>query len=129
MGVNSLPKTVTGQRRGCDLNPGPTAPESSMLTTRLPSHHKTVRARKSWLSLFVVSNVHWRFTGTRVLFASPVCAVLTRGRDVIHKTGRNVATAHRVRNKMSSLIETRFKIERRRRTTYGHFSDVLTTGF
>ena len=22
MGVNSLPKTVTRQRRGCDLNPG-----------------------------------------------------------------------------------------------------------
>jgi len=38
MGVNSLPKTVTRQRRGCDLNPGPSAPESSMLTTRLPSH-------------------------------------------------------------------------------------------
>jgi len=38
MGVNSLPKTVTRQRRGCDLNPGPTAPESSTLTTRLPSH-------------------------------------------------------------------------------------------
>jgi len=36
MGVNSLPKTVTGQRRGCDLNPGPSAPESSTLTTRLP---------------------------------------------------------------------------------------------
>jgi len=33
MGVNSLPKTVTRQRRGCDLNPGPTAPESSTLTT------------------------------------------------------------------------------------------------
>jgi len=32
MGVNSLPKTVTRQRRGCDLNPGPSAPESSMLT-------------------------------------------------------------------------------------------------
>jgi len=29
MGVNSLPKTVTGQRRGCDLNPGPCAPECS----------------------------------------------------------------------------------------------------
>ena len=29
MGVNSLPKTVTQQRRDCDLNPGPTAPESS----------------------------------------------------------------------------------------------------
>jgi len=36
MGVNSLPKTVTLQRRGCDLNPGPSAPESSTLTTRLP---------------------------------------------------------------------------------------------
>jgi len=38
MGVNSLPKTVTRQRRGCDLYPGPSAPESSTLTTRLPSH-------------------------------------------------------------------------------------------
>ena len=37
--MNSLPKSVTRQRRGCDLNPGPTAPESSTLTTRLPSHH------------------------------------------------------------------------------------------
>jgi len=37
MGVNSLPKTVTRQRRGCDLNPDPSAPESSTLTTRLPS--------------------------------------------------------------------------------------------
>jgi len=36
MGVNSLPKTVTRQRRDCDLNPGPSAPESSTLTTRLP---------------------------------------------------------------------------------------------
>jgi len=38
MGVNSLPKTVTRQRRDCDLNPGPSAPESRTLTTRLPSH-------------------------------------------------------------------------------------------
>jgi len=42
MGVNSLPKTVTGQRCGCDLNPGPAAPESSTLTTRLPSHPSAV---------------------------------------------------------------------------------------
>ena len=40
MGVNILPKTVTRQRRGCDLNPGTSAPESSTLTTRLPSHHR-----------------------------------------------------------------------------------------
>ena len=38
MGVNSLPETVTRQRRGCDLSPGTSAPESSTLTTRLPSH-------------------------------------------------------------------------------------------
>jgi len=31
MGVNSLPKTVTRQRRDCDLYPGPAAPESSTL--------------------------------------------------------------------------------------------------
>ena len=37
-GVNSLPKTGTLQRRGCDLNPGPSVPESSTLTARLPSH-------------------------------------------------------------------------------------------
>jgi len=36
--VNSLPKTVTRQRRDCDLNPSHSAPESSTLTTRLPSH-------------------------------------------------------------------------------------------
>jgi len=33
--VNSLPKTVIRQRRGCDLNTGPSAPESSTLFTRL----------------------------------------------------------------------------------------------
>ena len=38
MGVNSLPKTVTRQFGGCDLNPGPSASESSALATRLPSH-------------------------------------------------------------------------------------------
>jgi len=38
MVVNSLPKTVTRERRECDLNPGPSVPESSTLTTRLPSH-------------------------------------------------------------------------------------------
>jgi len=38
-GLNSLPKTVTRQRRGCDLNQGPFVPESSTLTTRLPGNH------------------------------------------------------------------------------------------
>ena len=35
-----MPKTVARQRRGCDLNPGPFAPESSTLTTQLPGHRK-----------------------------------------------------------------------------------------
>ena len=43
MDVNSLPKTVIRQRRGCDLNPGPSARKSSTLTTRLPSHPVPVR--------------------------------------------------------------------------------------
>jgi len=46
MGANSLPKTVTRQRRDCDLNPGPSAPESSTLTTWLPvvnAKHLTTR--------------------------------------------------------------------------------------
>jgi len=38
VGVNSLPKTAAWQRRGFDLNPGSSVPESSTLTTRLPSH-------------------------------------------------------------------------------------------
>jgi len=38
MGVNGLPKTVTRHRRGCDLNAGPSAPESSTLTTPLTSN-------------------------------------------------------------------------------------------
>ena len=52
MGVNSLPKTVTRQRSGCDLNLGPFAPESSTLTTRLPSHicciQTTQRRQTEW---------------------------------------------------------------------------------
>ena len=45
-GVNSLPKTVTRQRRDCDLNPGPSAPVSSTLTTQLPSHFNIVDLSK-----------------------------------------------------------------------------------
>jgi len=37
MSVNSLPENVPRQRRDYDLNPGPSAPESSTLTTRLLS--------------------------------------------------------------------------------------------
>ena len=46
MGVNSLPKTVSRQHHSCDLSPGRTrrtAPESSMLTTWIPSHKYMVK--------------------------------------------------------------------------------------
>ena len=52
-GVNSLPKTVTRQRRDCDLNPGPSAPESSTLTTRLPSHPRLARRTQPNTASFV----------------------------------------------------------------------------
>jgi len=38
MGVNSLPKTVTRQRRDCDLNPGPTHANHS--ATEPPSNNR-----------------------------------------------------------------------------------------
>jgi len=38
IGVNSLPRTVARQLRDYDLNPSPSVPEFSKLTTRLPSH-------------------------------------------------------------------------------------------
>jgi len=58
MDVNSLPKTVTRQRRGCDLNPGPSAPESRTLTTRLPSHpNLSLHSVKSNTALIVGERV------------------------------------------------------------------------
>jgi len=47
MGVNCLPKTVTRQRRGCDLNPGSSAPEFITLTTPLGyrATHNTLDTR------------------------------------------------------------------------------------
>jgi len=61
MGVNSLPKTVTRQHHGCDLNLGPSVPESSMLTTWLQSHpngnHVAIVKRNDWRRGIVVSCV------------------------------------------------------------------------
>ena len=43
--MNSLPKTVTRQRRDCDLNPGPSAPEFSMLIAKFHYTDPTGPAR------------------------------------------------------------------------------------
>jgi len=55
--VNSLPKTVTRQRRDCDLNPGPSAPESSTLTTRLPSYPFTTTTTTTSLHVLAKADV------------------------------------------------------------------------
>jgi len=59
MGVNSLPRTVTRQRRDCDLNPGPSAPESNTLTTRLPSHPTSVVKSTSTIAILLLLSQSW----------------------------------------------------------------------
>jgi len=62
-GVNSLPKTVTRQRHGCDLNTDPYAPESGTLTTLtyrattacLPHHNQTACTAVHFLSCLTVA--------------------------------------------------------------------------
>ena len=98
MGVNSLPKTVIRQRCDCDLNLDPSAPESSTLTTRLPSHpnhydtrrifYKESLVTKSWsmgnlwfviqdwflfLMIFLSRFLHFIVTGNQVLMHWNVC--------------------------------------------------------
>ena len=81
MGANSLPKTVTRQRRDCDSNPGPSAPKSSTLTTRLPSHRVTLstvtsrRKRRYQLTTNPVDCNHLRWQSDdkrrRLMFIDP----------------------------------------------------------
>ena len=56
--MNSLPKTVTQQRRVCDLNPGPYASESSTLTTWLPSHPCMIKNIQTTNSLSNIIGMH-----------------------------------------------------------------------
>ena len=72
--MSSLPKTVTRQRRGCDLNQGPSAPESSTLTTRLPSH--LFKVANIIACLLLVVTVISFFSFFCVLLSVSVCALL-----------------------------------------------------
>jgi len=74
VGVNSLPKTVTRHCRDCDLSPGPSAPESSTLTTRLPSHpFGSLVLKISWYCLRVFYRP-LRCLGHVVCYCMPVFA-------------------------------------------------------
>ena len=75
MGVNSLPKTVTRQHRDCNLNPGRSAPESSTLTTRLPSHPGTVQIDLSLSSLLLDQLQNSKLT----LLAGTTCPLVKVG--------------------------------------------------
>jgi len=95
MGVNSLPKTVTWQRRSYNLNPGLTAPESSTLTTRLPSHSQSTvvtrythcsQGMRCWAVLQFISllqvkptDQHSKTGNDIVLLPLLRCLVLTHG--------------------------------------------------
>ena len=50
--MNSLPKTVTRQRSDCDLNPDPTAPESSML------YYFARNMKSGFLEILILINLH-----------------------------------------------------------------------
>jgi len=113
MGVNSLPKTVPRQRRGCNLNLGPSAPQSSMLTTRLPSHPSHLCGSNlsdllllPSLSVYPIYTrnskpAHLRATATRTTTGNTILGVKpTDQRDrTANRSSRNV-----VKSKNVSLI-------------------------
>ena len=92
MGVSGLPKTVTRQRRGCDLNPGPSAPEFSTLTTRLPSHPWSVNSVRC-----VVKLVKWSSLRVR---GRPGRSALHRRSD--HAAPVDAAVGHRRRDRSAA---------------------------
>ena len=91
MGVNSLPKTVTRQCRGCDLNPGPSAPESITLTTRLSSHltHSEPRLINDWYYRFVLETCQsLTVTFHCVTLAANICR-----RELCRRHSRTIGSA------------------------------------
>jgi len=87
MGVNSLPKTVTRQRRDCDLNPGVSAPESSTLTTRLPSHPLTKVAGK-----YCSERFPWSYIWRRAYINKPAIGSVNRCRTTTNRFAHESCT-------------------------------------
>ena len=107
--VSSLPKTVTRQRRGCVLNPDPFAPESSTLTTRLPSHPWTV---------------------SKINYPSPVACIVNLVRPTTI-----ALTAHRYRAELTTRFAAaklmKSKVWRKLQTNvslFWRYLNFLTTG-
>ena len=88
MGVNSLPKTVIRQCRDFDLNPGPSVPESSMLTTRLPSHSRQTSVKRVCVCVCVCALSAFRRNRRRVsCFSSWECAFWWKSEQLGDATG------------------------------------------
>jgi len=83
VGVSSLPRTVTRQRRDCDLNPGPSARESSTsLTTRLPSRPSFVVLRLIYPFSEYSDDGVWRQYGVLVTIVTGCVALDTQESSV-----------------------------------------------
>ena len=86
MGVNSLPKTVTRHCHGCDLNPGPSAPESSTLTTRLPKlrEKSTACTASSVIRLSVRQRIADALTTASIYYRAGRIARMQRRVDAVY---------------------------------------------
>jgi len=100
MGANSLPETVTRQRRGCDLNPGCSVPESSTRTTRLRSHPLCALA---CIYLYLVLDDIG--LDKQMLLHAPLCTVSQEILEVIYWTCRIHSSWKTVRNIHNTLTE------------------------
>ena len=78
--MNSLSKTVTRQCHGCDLNLGPSVPESSTLTTQLP---------------FLLKKLHFLSTEGSVATKSLCSVVWNRLPTAVHITELSLNRFHR----------------------------------
>ena len=70
--MNSVPD----RGLGCDLNPGPTAPETSTLTTQLPSHVDFIS------SISISSFSSWNINSKHTMLSVSVHTLETTGRSV-----------------------------------------------
>jgi len=70
-----VPKTVTQQSHSCNLNSGPSVPESSTLTTLLPNH-----PIKGWLGSRVVSMLDSGTEGPGFKSQSRRCRITVLGK-------------------------------------------------
>ena len=99
--VNSLPKTVTRQRRGC-VNPSPSAPESSTLTTACKNIETFSYTRRVDCRYRVVDSTQWSSlsditadTTTLVDNNNSAARSLDSGSVVVHCPGGNSGSGAR----------------------------------